>query len=247
MHFIHLDLGFGFFKIFLGFFKIDELFVKFLGWILLKWSYMLMHCITFEFSQCFMHFRCVLYMLESCVLVCLDWAEPMMLFLLHSTWSCIFHTYVPFFSFFWYYCSLVLFCFSLSLSLSLFRIVCTWHPSVNPLCPGTLFVPRHLLLLTLLHFTFDFVMRRPSWTSRKTSLNVAFIWNAKLSYRTFSIPLYTMLFTVKVGSLCVRSLWVVPLWSYSFLFQYAWIWLFHTSFHHLCSRYLYSSHSRPYI
>ena len=58
-------------------------------------------------------------MLEPCVLVGLDWAEPMMFLLLHVTCLCIFHAYVPFFSFFLYYCWLVLFCFSLSLSLSL--------------------------------------------------------------------------------------------------------------------------------
>ena len=100
MHFIHLDLGFlGFWK-FLGFFKIDEVFVKFLGWLMFKRSYMLMHCITFVFSQCFMHVRCVFYMLKPCVLVGLDWAKPMMFILLHVRYSYIFHAYVPFFSFF---------------------------------------------------------------------------------------------------------------------------------------------------
>ena len=37
MHFMHLDLGFGFFEKILGFFKINEVFVKFLGWVLCKW------------------------------------------------------------------------------------------------------------------------------------------------------------------------------------------------------------------
>ena len=97
MHFILLDLGF--WK-FLGFFKIDEVFVKFLGWVLFKWSSMLMHCITFSFSQCFMHFRCVFYMLKWCVLVGLDWAESIMFLMLHVTCSCIFHAYVPLFSIF---------------------------------------------------------------------------------------------------------------------------------------------------
>ena len=67
----------------LGFLKIDENFVKFLGWILLKCCYMLMHCITFAFSLCFMHYRCMFSMLEPYVLVGLDWAEPMMHFSLH--------------------------------------------------------------------------------------------------------------------------------------------------------------------
>ena len=39
-----------------------------------------MHCITFTFSQYFMHYRCAFYMLEPCVLVRLDWVEPMMHF-----------------------------------------------------------------------------------------------------------------------------------------------------------------------
>ena len=45
---------------------------------------MLMHCISFAFSQCFMHLD-VCFMLEPCVLVGLDWAEPLMKFLLHVT------------------------------------------------------------------------------------------------------------------------------------------------------------------
>ena len=57
-----------------------------------------MHCITFTFSQCFMHYRCVISLLEPCVLVGLDQAEPMMFLLLHVTCSCIFHAYIPFFS-----------------------------------------------------------------------------------------------------------------------------------------------------
>ena len=34
----------------------------------------------------------------DCVLVGLDWAEPMMQFLLHVTCSCIFHAYILYFS-----------------------------------------------------------------------------------------------------------------------------------------------------
>ena len=87
------------FEIFLVFLEIDELFVKFLGWVLFKWYCMLMHCITFALSQCFMHYRCVLSMSKPCVLVGLDWVEPMMIFL-HVTWSFIFHAYISFFSIF---------------------------------------------------------------------------------------------------------------------------------------------------
>ena len=42
-----------------------------------------------------MHYRCVFIMLKACVLVGLDWAEPMMFLLLHVTCSYIFHAYVP--------------------------------------------------------------------------------------------------------------------------------------------------------
>ena len=42
-----------------------------------------------------MHLDVCLYV-ENCVLIGLDWVEPMMQFLLHITCSCIFHAYVPF-------------------------------------------------------------------------------------------------------------------------------------------------------
>jgi len=74
---------------------------------------MLMHCISFAFFTMFHAFRCVFSMLETCVLVGLDWAKPMMIFLLHVTWSCI-HTIL--FSPFGIY---VDWCYSASLSLSL--------------------------------------------------------------------------------------------------------------------------------
>ena len=96
---------------------------------------MLMHCITFAFSQCFMHFRCVFYLLKSCVLVGLDWAEPMMFILLHITCSCIFHAYVPFFSFLctiadWYFFASLSFSLSDSLRMATKRKT---TPSRNPL------------------------------------------------------------------------------------------------------------------
>ena len=101
------------------------------------------------------------FLLEPCVLVSLDWVEPMMIFLLHVTWSCIFHAYVLFFSLFGIS---VDWCFSTCLSLFLYfflsQIVCAWHPSANPLRPGTLFVPGNHLLLTLLHSMSGFVIWR---------------------------------------------------------------------------------------
>ena len=67
-------------------------------------------------------------MLKSCVLVGLDWAEPIMYLLLHVTCSCIFLTCVPFLSFlllltmfgnFLFFCVCVCVCVCVSLSLSL--------------------------------------------------------------------------------------------------------------------------------
>ena len=68
---------------------------------------------------------------------------------------------------------------SLSLSLSLFVYVglLLWHPNVNLLHPGTLFVLGHPFLLTLLLSLSGFVMRRPNQTSLRTFLDEAFILN----------------------------------------------------------------------
>ena len=158
-----------------------------------------MHCITFAFSQCFMHYRCVFYVGTLCAgWFGLGWAHDDFFVARHMImhYSCI-STFISLF--------LVLFvdwCFSACLSLS--RIVCTWHLSAKLIRLETLFVPEHLLL-TLLHFMSGSVMRRPVRTSQRTSRNVAFIRNAMLSYWTSLIPLYPFLFTVRVGSLFVRS------------------------------------------
>ena len=71
---------------------------------------------------------------------------------------------------------------SLSRSLSLLNRTYLWHPNrENPLCLGILVkVLGHLLLLFLLFpITSSSVMRRPRWTSLRTSKIVAFIWNAR--------------------------------------------------------------------
>ena len=84
-----------------------------------------------------MQYRCVISLLEPCVLVGLDWVEPMIFLQLHVTCSCIFHAYVPFFSFF---LILLLIGNFLLLSLSLFlESLCMAPkrkstPSGNPLC-----------------------------------------------------------------------------------------------------------------
>ena len=105
-------------------------------------------------------------------MVGLDWAEPMMLLLLHFTCLCIFHAYVPSFLYILILNCLVLFCLSLSFSLFL-SLVALWHLNENPLRLGTLFVPRHLLLLPpliLLHLKSSFVMIKPVTNFSDTGL-----------------------------------------------------------------------------
>ena len=85
----------------------------------------------------------------DCVLVGLDWAKPMMQFLLHVTCSCISHAYVLYFSIYLLYlnCIRAFLIVSFSPPPSLYSM----HLSVNPLRPETLFisVPLRLLILPL--------------------------------------------------------------------------------------------------
>ena len=145
---------------------------------------------------------------ENCVLIVLDWVEPMMQLCLARQifmhFSCI-----PTLSFLYFQYSVVMvfFCLfpslSLSLSLSLFRIVCAWHQSINPLCLGTLFILGHLLLILLL-FTSSSVIRRPIRTSRRTSPTIVFIQNATWSFsyffytKIYLIYLFLFLFTKQI-------------------------------------------------
>ena len=64
------------------------------------------------------------------MLIGLDWAEPMMHFVLHVTCSCISHAYVPSFQYIWYYwCCFGLFWLSfLFLPLFLFTLVVSMAP-----------------------------------------------------------------------------------------------------------------------
>ena len=131
-----------------------------------------------------MHFRCVFTLLLCCVLIGLDWAEPMMHLYLHVTCSCIFmHTYLQVSIFVILYLVGAFLFVSLSLPFSLFlTLVTSWHLNVNLFYPGTLFVLGHLLLLLLLTslpFAYDSMMRRPNRTSQRTFHDVAFIRNAK--------------------------------------------------------------------
>ena len=94
--------------------------------------------------------------------------------------------------------------FFLSLSL-LFTLVHQWHQNASLLRPGTLFVLRHLCFLIIPPFLFNSVMRMPERTSRRTSLDEAFIQNNESSSWTSPTLTYPLSFTVGVGSHCVTS------------------------------------------
>ena len=157
MHFIPFDLTFRIFWKVLGFFKIDEvceIFRMGVAQMSLKLHALHHTCIITIFS-------CILdacYMCWTvCVLLGLDWAEPIMYLSLHVTCSYIFmHTYLHFYLY-WY----VLFCLSLFLPLSFFRLVVSWHLNESPLHPRTLCVLGHLLHLTLHHLLYGSVMIKP--------------------------------------------------------------------------------------
>ena len=93
-----------------------------------------------HYNYIFMHLDVCYICSIDCVLVGLDWAEPMMQFLLHVTCSCIFHTFVRLFNIL-----IIVNCFgaflivSFSLLLFLFTLVmsmaskCKSTPTRNPL------------------------------------------------------------------------------------------------------------------
>ena len=112
MHFIFYDLTFGVCWKFWGFSNLKRFLQNFWDGICFndpKCSCIALHL---HFNYIFMHYRCVLYMLNCCVLLGLDWAKPMMFLMLHVTCSCIFmHMYLHFLIFL-YWSVLVLFCFS---------------------------------------------------------------------------------------------------------------------------------------
>ena len=142
----------------------------------------------------------------NCVLLGLDWVEPMMQFFFSTSHV---HAYVPFL---FYIFVLSCDCVS-SPSLSFSRIDYAWHPSANLLRSDTLFILGHLLLVFPL-ITIGSVMRMLTRTSRRMFLNVAFIQSAMWFYWTFPILIFSMSFTLENGNLFVRYPWGVPPCSY---------------------------------
>ena len=111
--------------------------MKFLGWVFLICCYMLMHCITFAFSQCFMHLDVCFYVGNLCAgRIGLGLAHDEFFFTCHILLHCSYIRTFSF-SFFWYSLLMVLFCLDPSLSNSL-RMAPKHKttPSRNPLCSG---------------------------------------------------------------------------------------------------------------
>ena len=107
---------------------------------------------------------------------------------------------------------------SLYLFLSLpLMLVASWHLSVNPLRPRTLFILENLLplfLLTPLPLPLGSLIRRPNWTSLRTFHDVAFIQNAKSSCQIFLTLTYPLSSTVGIRSHCVAPQSCALPWSY---------------------------------
>ena len=191
-----------------------------------------------------MLYRCVLYMLNCCMLLGLDWVELMMLFMLHISCLCIFmHAYLHFFIFLYWF----VWCFSASLFLPLFlALVCSMAPkrkstpSQNPLRSGASSssspsdpIPSHIW------FSDDKLVK----TFWRTSHDEAFIQNAKSLYRIFSILTFPLSSIVGVKSHYVASYHLSFRDHTGVLLQYARIWLFCILFYHSHSRYAHRSHS----
>ena len=167
-----------------------------------------------------MNYRCVIYMLNDCVLLGLDWVEPMMYLSLHVTYSRIFRAYIPSILYILiYWCSLVLFCVFLSLSLSLSLSLalacsmapkCKSTPSWNPLRSGASSSSPFDPTLSHVQFHDD--------KARKDFLENFFRWGIHLErqviYRIFPILTFPLSSTIGVGSHCVASRSRALPWSY---------------------------------
>ena len=147
-------------------------------------------------------------MLFDCVLLGLDWAEPMMQFSFACHMFMHSHAYVLSFQYIFIYLN----CFGTFLSVSFFPplslvyVSASWHQNVSLLRLGTLFVLGHLLLLLIPpSLLFGFVMSKPKRTFRRTFLDEVFIRNAKSFCQTSPTLTYPLSFTVEVGSHCVTS------------------------------------------
>ena len=131
----------------------------------------------------------------------------MILFILHVTCSCISYAYVLSFPYIWYIWIAWDFsnCSSLFLPLNLFTLVVfmapkrKYTPTRNPLhFDASSSTNLHLLM-------FGSMIMMPLRHFRRTSLDEAFIWNAKSFFRTLPTLTSPLSFTVRDGSHYVTS------------------------------------------
>ena len=85
------------------------------------------------------------------------------------------------------------------------HLSCLRNLSIDPLQPGTLFIPELLRPLILHYLIFGSVMKMPIRHSRRTFLDEAFIRNAKSYCQTLPTPTFLLSFTVGDGSHYVTS------------------------------------------
>ena len=143
----------------------------------------------------------------DCVLVGLDWAKPMMQFLLHVTCSCISHAYVLYFSIYLLYLNyfqafLIVSFFPFSILFTLVVSMTPKHkstPTRNPLCSDASSSSDSTSLSLRFH------NNDAHKAFSKNFLDAAFILNAKSLWRTSLTPTFPLSFTVRDGSHCVTS------------------------------------------
>ena len=142
----------------------------------------------------------------------LGWAYDIFFGMSHvHAFSCI-RTFIYLYSYI--LMCLVIFCVSLFLPLSFFRLVVSCHLNENPLRPRILFVLGHILFLTLHLFMYGSLMIKLERTFRRTFVDEAFFRNAMSFCWSFPTLTYPLSFIVGVGSHFVTSWSLVPLWSY---------------------------------
>ena len=153
------------------------------------------------------------------MLVGLDWAKPMILFILHVTYSCISHAYVFSFQYICYIWNVLgLFWFSISLPLFLFTLVVSMAPKRKSTPSRN---PLHSRASTSSDPTPSHIWFRDEDARKAFSENFS-RWGIHLNvesfWRTSPTLTYPMSFTVRVESHCVMSRsHVHPCWSKSFI------------------------------
>ena len=128
--------------------------------------------------------------------------------------------------------------FSFSLSLSVYVSQC-----INPLQPGTLFIPVLLRPLILHYLIFGSVMMMPLRHFQRTLLDETFIPKAKSFWQILPTPTFPLSFTVWDESHCVTSRSLVLSCLFRSFTPTCTGLIIRTSFLHSRSRYTHSYHT----